>query len=65
LSAPATASAPKMMKSASCMMFRDFFRESVVTSESFRSEQKDLRYLLIVKHLAKVFPAVLAAQSND
>jgi hypothetical protein len=39
------------------MMFRDFFRESVVTSESFQSVQKELRYLLIVKQLAKVFPA--------
>jgi hypothetical protein len=39
------------------MMFREFFRESVVTSDHFNQSRTILRYLLIVKQFAKVFPA--------
>jgi len=39
------------------MMFREFFRGPVVTSDHFDQSRKILRYLLIVKHIATVFPA--------
>src|ERR1700753_1653891 len=64
LSAPATASAPKMIKSASCMMFSGFFRDSVMTSNHCKTEKKiSSGYLLIVKQLARVVG--LAAQSKN